>query len=63
MYLDCEQTDVDVFSLKWCLPQTADVPIINCVLEVNDGSGEWEPQGGPIHGISFTFQGNGSIVL
>ena len=58
MYLDCEQTCADIFSLKWSLPQTGGVPITCSVLEVKDGSGEWKPVDGHFDGQAFTFFGN-----
>ena len=57
VYLDCEQTSADNFSLKWSLPQTGGVPISHSVLEVKDASGEWKPVDGPFDGQSFTFYG------
>ena len=57
-YLDCEQTHDDVFSLKWCLPLTGEVPITNSVLEVKEFNGEWKQQHLSFNSISFTFKGN-----
>ena len=60
VYLDCEQTHDNIFSLKWSLPQTDGVLITHSVLEVKDDSGEWKPENGPIQGTSFMFQGKDS---
>ena len=57
MYLDCEQTHADIFSLKWCWPQTDDIPITHSVLEVKDDSGVWKSLDGPFDGTSYIFQG------
>ena len=62
LYLDCEHTQADTFSLRWCLPQTGDIPITNSMAEVNNGSNEWKPLDGPIPGISFIYQGSDSFL-
>ena len=63
MYLDCEQTHADIFSLKWSLPQTGRVPITHSVLEGKDSSGEWKSLHGPILGTSFTFEGENCFAV
>ena len=63
VYLDCEQTHDDLFSLKWSFPQTGGFPITHSVLEVKDSSGEWKPLHGPIKGTSIMFEGQVSFCI
>ena len=63
VYLDCEQTDADIFSLKWCWPQTYGIHVTHSVLEVKDGGGVWQPLDGPFDGTSYIFQGKDYFVV
>ena len=59
LYLDCEETESEVVSLRWCLPPPDRVPIINCVLEFKDASEQWKP----VQGFSFREHGNHHFLL